>query len=113
MAQIEAIAATPGLSALMAGPFDLAVSMGLHGDWRDNRVKEALLRLVSSAKDNDIPSIMPVFSPDPSECRDLVEYWADRGVTCFMIGSDKIIAANALEGWMTTVAGAIPASAET
>jgi 4-hydroxy-2-oxoheptanedioate aldolase len=100
MAEVEAIAATPGLRALMAGPFDLSVSMGLQGDWRHDRVRDGLRRLVSAAHDNDIPTIMPVFSPDPVECRDLVEHWAEAGVRCFMIGSDKIMIANALHGWM-------------
>ena len=101
MAEIEAIAATPGLAALMAGPFDLAVSMGLNGNWRDDRVKDALQRLVEAAQKNDVPAIMPVFSPDPSECRDLVDQWADIGVQCFMIGSDKIITANAFNQWIS------------
>jgi len=105
MAEIEAIAATPGLSALMAGPFDLSVSMGLNGDWRDSRVTDALRRLLGAAQDNGIPTIMPVFSADPVECRDLVDQWSEAGVRCFMIGSDKIIIANAFGSWIKDVSG--------
>lgn len=110
MAEVEAIAATPGISALMAGPFDLSVDMGLHGDWRDARVSDALHRLVAAAQDHDVPVVMPVFSPDASECRDLVEQWTDAGVGCFMIGSDKIIVANAFNMWRRHLAGSTEGS---
>ncbi|MBF9030401.1 hypothetical protein HKCCE3408_08335 [Rhodobacterales bacterium HKCCE3408] len=97
------IARTPGLAALMAGPFDLSVSMGLNGNWRDTRVTDALRHLVGAARDSGIPAIMPVFSPDRSECRDLVEIWSSEGVSCFMIGSDKILISNAFREWTTSV----------
>jgi len=104
IAEVENIAATPGLTGLMAGPFDLSVSMGLNGNWRDARVEDALRRLVAAAHENSIPAIMPVFSPDPSECRDLVEEWSEAGVQTFMIGSDKIMIANAFSNWIKDVA---------
>lgn len=104
--QVEAIAATPGLHALMAGPFDLSVSLGLRGDWRHEKVQDSLRRLVSAARENGVPTIMPVFSADPSECSDLVATWSEAGVSCFMIGSDKIIIANAFQGWMEQVTAA-------
>lgn len=104
IAAVDEIAATEGLSALMAGPFDLSVSMGLEGDWRDPRVTDALRRLVGAGCERDLPVIMPVFSPDPSECRDLVEAWRAEGVSHLMIGSDKILIANAFADWR----GAIP-----
>ncbi len=106
IAEVEAIAAVPGLSALAAGPFDLSVSMGLQGDWRDPRVTDGLRRLVAAADENGIPSIMPVFSPDPSECRDLIENWAEAGVRAFVIGSDKIMIANAFQNWIEGVSRA-------
>lgn len=99
IAAVEAIAKTPGLTALMAGPFDLSVSLGLQGDWRAPRVADALRRLARAAGENGLPVIMPVFSPDPGECRDLVDRWTELGVGCFMIGSDKILIANAFQGW--------------
>jgi 4-hydroxy-2-oxoheptanedioate aldolase len=100
MIEIEAIAATSGLSALMAGPFDLSVSMGLNGDWRADAVRDALNRLVAAGRDRGLPVIMPVFSPDPAECRDLVGTWSERGVSCFMLGSDKILIANTFSQWI-------------
>lgn len=100
IAESEAIAGTPGLAALMAGPFDLSVSMGFRGDWRATSVRDALRRLVDAGSDRGLPVIMPVFSPDPSECRDLVGGWTERGVTCFMLGSDKILIADTFRRWI-------------
>ena len=100
MGEVEAIAATPGLAALMAGPFDLSVSMGLRGDWRAAPVRDALRRLVAAGRERGLPVVMPVFAADPAECRDLVHGWTEEGVTCFMLGSDKILIANAFGQWI-------------
>ena len=43
--------------------------------------------------------MMPVFSPDPEECRDLIGAWRARGVNTFVIGSDKILVADAFAEW--------------
>ena len=96
---IEAIAAVPGLAALMVGPFDLSVSMGLEGDWRHPQVEAALARMVAAARANGLAVMMPVFAPRPEECRDLIERWRSEGVRCFVVGSDKILIADALAGW--------------
>jgi len=96
---IEAIAQTPGLAALMFGPFDLSVSLGLEGDWRHPRVRDSLNRMLDAAQKAKVPVMMPVFSTNKSECVELVSGWADKGVTNFIIGSDKIIVADAFLDW--------------
>lgn len=96
---IADICKTEGLAALMFGAFDLSVSMGLNGDWRHGRVQEAVGDMVDRAVDAGYPVVMPVFSPDPEECRDLMDHWRGRGVHTFVIGSDKIIVANAFHQW--------------
>ncbi len=101
---IAGICETPGLSALMVGPFDLSVSMGFHGDWRRREVFGAVEEMVLCARDADLPVIMPVFAPDPSECREHIAHWREMGVTSFVIGSDKIIVAEAFARWTTALA---------
>lgn len=98
---IADICKTEGLTALMFGAFDLSVSMGLNGDWRHARVRETVETMVDRAVDAGHAVMMPVFSPDPQECRDLMDHWRRRGVRAFVIGSDKIIVANALHQWTT------------
>ncbi|MEM7695465.1 MAG: aldolase/citrate lyase family protein [Pseudomonadota bacterium] len=101
MATLHEIVATEGLTAVMVGPFDLAVSLGLEGNWRDGRVQEALTAAVTTAADADVPIIMPLFAPDADECAARLEAWSALGVTNFMIGSDKILLAHTLGHWTT------------
>ncbi|MCR9139606.1 MAG: aldolase/citrate lyase family protein [Alphaproteobacteria bacterium] len=96
---IAEICKTKGLAALMFGAFDLSVSMGLNGNWRHERVQTAVCDMVDRAIDAGHPVVMPVFSPDPEECRALMDDWRGRGVRTFVIGSDKIIVANAFHHW--------------
>lgn len=100
---IEDICTTPGLRALMFGPFDLSVSMGLNGDWRNSKVHAAVESMVNSAVTARLPVIMPVFSPDASECKDLLSYWREKGVETFVIGSDKILIASSFATWTRTL----------
>ncbi|WP_299790445.1 aldolase/citrate lyase family protein [uncultured Marivita sp.] len=96
---IEAICATEGLTALMVGPFDLAVSMGFEGNWRAGPVIAAVTAMLEAARASKLPAIMPVFAPTKDECVALIERWRGHGVTCFVIGSDKIIVADAFASW--------------
>lgn len=100
---IRDICATKDLRALMVGPFDLSVSMGLNGDWRHADVLSAVTEMVACATDVGLPIIMPVFSHDPAECADLVASWRDKGVKCFVVGSDKILIATAFSQWTSAL----------
>lgn len=100
---IAEICATPGLAGVMAGPFDLSVSMGLNGDWRNTSVKAAVEEIIETAHSANLPTIMPVFAPSPDECRALIDHWGERGVSCFVIGSDKILVAEAFAQWTSTL----------
>ncbi|GGX47314.1 aldolase [Tateyamaria omphalii] len=101
---INAICATEGLVALMVGPFDLSVSMGFGGDWRNDTVSQAVSDIVTAAQAAGLPVMMPVFAPDPDECRALINKWTARGLSSFVIGSDKIIVAEAFAQWSSTLA---------
>lgn len=92
------------ISAFMFGPFDLSVSMGLEGNWRDQRVMSAVGDMVNRAVDAGRTVIMPVFSPDKSECSEQIADWRSRGVNTFVIGSDKILVADSLSEWTTALA---------
>ncbi len=91
------------MTAFMFGPFDLSVSMGLEGNWRDDRVLGAVRDMVDRAVDAGHRVMMPVFSADKNECRELMEDWKTRGVSTFVIGSDKILVADAFAGWTHTL----------
>ena len=95
----DAIARVEGLKAIMFGPFDLSVSMGLGGDWRDADVSDAISSMVERAIAQGHTVMMPVFSADPAESERLVAGWRVQGVRCFAVGADKIILASALSNW--------------
>ncbi len=97
------IAAVEGLTAIMIGPFDLSVSMGLEGNWRDPRVLDAVRSMIAQAIEAGQQVIMPVFAPDPDECANLIATYRALGVTSFVIGSDKILVAEAFARWTQTL----------
>lgn len=99
LAQVEAICATPGLLALLIGPFDLSVSLGFAGDYLHRDVQAAIDRMVAAAHRSKLSIIAPVFNPDHGEARRQQARWADKGIRCFVVGTDKIIMASALRGY--------------
>lgn len=48
--QIDEIAAVPGIDVLFVGPSDLAFSLGLRGDMKHPRVREAMSRVLAAAQ---------------------------------------------------------------
>ena len=98
---IEAICATDGLKAVIMGPFDLSVSLGLKGNWRHAEVVAAVEEMVATAVKANLAVMMPIFSPDPDECAELMQKWRAHGVSGFIIGSDKILISNAFYEWST------------
>ena len=96
LANIEAIAAVEGLLALVIGPFDLSVSLGLQGDYRHPDVQAAIGRMLAAAQAAALPVIAPIFNPDLAEARRQQEEWRAKGVRHFVVGTDKIIFADAL-----------------
>jgi 4-hydroxy-2-oxoheptanedioate aldolase len=101
---IEAIAAVPGLLALLPGPFDLSVSMGLGGDWRAPEVEAAIDRMAAAARSNGLPLMAAIFDPDPGSARALRDCWQARGARLFVLGTDKILFASAVGSYRAALA---------
>jgi 4-hydroxy-2-oxoheptanedioate aldolase len=95
LAHCEAICAVPGVKALLVGPFDLSVSMGLPGEVHHTRVVSGVERLMAAAAAAALPVLMPVFSSSEATLAADIARWAARGVRHFAIGADKIIVADA------------------
>ncbi|MGP1255623.1 MAG: HpcH/HpaI aldolase family protein [Kiloniellales bacterium] len=87
------------MTAFMFGPFDLSVSLGLEGNWRHEQVQSAVREMVDRALEGGHRVMMPVFSPDRQECRQMIDDWVSRGVRCFVVGSDKILVASSFSAW--------------
>ncbi len=91
---IESIVAVPGLLAVLAGPFDLSVTMGLDGDTVHPRVQDALACVAQAAAKRKVPLVMPIFQSEVADTRVQMEYWANRGVRLFTVGTDKLLFAD-------------------
>ncbi|MGY6251374.1 HpcH/HpaI aldolase family protein [Bosea thiooxidans] len=96
---IEEICAVDGLLALLIGPFDLSVSLGHAGDYLAGEVQAGIGRMLRAARANGLPVMAPIFNPQPDEARRQRDDWKARGATMFVVGTDKIIAAYALQAY--------------
>lgn len=96
---IEEICAVEGLLALLIGPFDLSVSLGMNGDYLNPIVQAGIDRMLAAAKDNGLPVLAPVFDPDPVEAYRQRLSWLERGADHVVIGTDKIVFASAMRGY--------------
>jgi 4-hydroxy-2-oxoheptanedioate aldolase len=95
LSNIDAICATQGLLAMVIGPFDLSVSLGHQGDYRHADVQAAIGRMLVAAEAARLPVIAPIFNPDIAEAKKQQQEWRARGVRHFVVGTDKIIFADA------------------
>lgn len=86
---IDAIAAVPGIDALLIGPNDLAVSMGCAGDLLAGKLDKAINRVSEAAQKH--AKIFGMHAPDA-----LIERWLPRGLTLIMSNLDTNILAAGL-----------------
>jgi 4-hydroxy-2-oxoheptanedioate aldolase len=96
LSNVEAICAVEGLLALVIGPFDLSVSLGFQGDYRHKDVQAAVDRMLKATKTAGLPVIAPIFNPDIAEAKRQQDEWRAKGVSHFVVGTDKIIFADAV-----------------
>ena len=100
VANCEEIASVPGIVALLAGPYDLAVALGHGNDLRHPAVSDAISRLVTAAHKAGIPAILPIFAPAAEDCRKTMEEWKTRGVHIFTVGGDTLFLAHYVRGYV-------------
>ena len=84
--EVDAIAAVPGIDALLIGPNDLAISLGCAGDLMGDTVDKAIGKVAAAAKKHG--KIFGLHAPDG-----LLERWIPRGCTLVMSNLDISILA--------------------
>jgi len=87
---IDAIAAVPGIDALLIGPNDLAISMGCAGDLMGETLDKAVGKVAAAAKKHN--KIFGMHGPDS-----LLDRWLPKGLTLVMSSLDANILANGLK----------------
>lgn len=88
---VDAIAAVPGIDALLIGPNDLAISIGSPGDLMGPALDEAIGKVAEAAKKHG--KIFGMHGPDG-----LTDRWLPKGLTLVMSGLDTNLVAAALKG---------------
>jgi 2-keto-3-deoxy-L-rhamnonate aldolase RhmA len=78
---IDAIAAVPGIDALLIGPNDLAISMGCVGDLLGETLDKAIGKVAAAAKKHG--KVFGMHGPDP-----LTDRWLSKGLTLVMSNLD-------------------------
>jgi 2-dehydro-3-deoxyglucarate aldolase len=73
VAQLESILAVPGLDAVLIGPYDLAASLGILGQFTEPRFTDAIERIRSLAAAHSVACGMHVVAPDPAALQRHVE----------------------------------------
>lgn len=108
---LESIVQLPGLRGLLAGPFDLSVSMGLQGNYLHPDVQAAVEHMIHLSVQAGVPVIVPVFAPDAAEARRQLDHWMEKGVRLFTVGGDKVLFLDCCTRYLKalTAGGNIPA----
>ena len=79
---VDAIAATEGIDALLIGPNDLSLSLGVPGDLMGDVLHQAIGKVAAAAKANN--KVFGLHAPDA-----LLERWIPEGCNLIMSGLDS------------------------
>lgn len=101
----EAIAAVPGLHALMLGQFDLSHAMGLPGQPAHSAVEQACRGVIAAARKAGIEVVASLFSHDPAQMGEEKQKWLDAGCRILAAGSDRRILYNGMTQRMRALRG--------
>ena len=96
----DAIAAVPGIDALLIGTNDLCMEMGIPGDFGNEKVSEAYRRVVAACKAHGKhPGMGGVYAPD------LMKRYIDIGARFILSGNDFSFMMNGAKAQAATVRG--------
>lgn len=99
--RVHELASVEGLNALLIGPADLSISLGVGGQWRHPKLVEAVDRVIAACGEHGLwPAI---------QVRDggLADFWIGRGMRLVGCSSDSALFWGAVQG----LAGELRASA--
>ncbi len=74
LARLPELAAVEGLDALMVGPADLSVSLGVGGEWEHPKLNDAIDRVIAACAEHGLWPAIQVRDGD------LAEFWIGRGM---------------------------------
>ena len=83
--RLDELASVPGLDALLVGPADLSIALGVPGDWLNPKLVEAIDRVIAACNAN---GIFPAIQVRNFE---LADFWIDRGMKLIGCGNDLAV----------------------
>lgn len=112
VAAANELCSVPRLGAVMLGPFDLSVAMGVPGQLAAPEITTALDQVIAAAHRHHLPVLMPVFSSNADELGRQARYWLGRGVTALTVGADKLFFMTAAEAALRAASAALATGAQ-
>lgn len=103
MHNIEEIVATEGLDAVMIGPFDLSVSLGVGGQMDHALVTGFMSKLIGLCQHRQVQVFVPNFDLDLARAAAAIGKWRQLGCRNFTVGTDKIFFAHYMKTVNETV----------
>jgi len=100
LANVDAIAATPGIDVLWIGQFDLSLSMGLPGQFTHQEIIAAMDRVIAACQRHG--KVAGIMAPDLSTGRDLLK----QGFRMLSYSGDLWVYQNALRSALTDLRSA-------
>jgi 2-keto-3-deoxy-L-rhamnonate aldolase RhmA len=91
MEAVENIAeiVSQGLDAIVLGPFDLSMAMGLHGDVEHPDVKRELSRIAGIALKKGVECVAVLFDMEPEQILKSAKFWKGKGCRMITTSSDR------------------------
>lgn len=105
MRNVEKIISTDGLDAVMFGPFDMSVALGVGGQVNHPKVLDFLKKVINACQEQNVHVFLPNFDLNPEDAREFVERWREYGCRTFTAGTDKMIFAHAMKQLRNQIKG--------
>lgn len=100
---VAAVAAEAGATALVLGPFDLAVAMGLDGDHHHPEVRRALDQVLRAADTTNLDVVAVTLEPDAPTTARAVQEWRAAGCRLTTALLDRHTLAHAYRSTLTEI----------
>ncbi len=85
------IISVPGVDAVMLGPFDLSVVLGVGGQVEHPKVMEAFEKMATLAASKEVILIPNIFNNNLDDVERLTDIWLNKGCKTIIINTDKLI----------------------
>lgn len=99
MRNVLDIVAAPGIDAIMLGPFDLSVSLGVGGQLDHPKVVNFMKEVVAICQERGIHLFVPNFDLDMNQAKKSIDRWRALGCKNFTVGTDKILFAHHMKNF--------------